>query len=390
MTASLEERATEEQGVGLWMPAKSDRFSLNELIEPPPAMTFVLYPYLPAGCPAVLTGAGGTSKTGTVVMLSIAICAGLDLFGEPVEQGRVLIVSAEDRRAILHRHVWANTRSLADVQRKLVSENLYAKDTVGSGFKLTRHIEGQTVTAVEIGQLVEYADEIGDVRLIVLDTLSRLNGAEESNEDLARFVESMERISVATGAATLALHHSGKAQMRGDANDQYAGRGGSALSDNCRSALHLAAITADTQGAPTNARELIADGRLLRLAHVKSNYATKAPERYLERVQTPYAAALREFNPEFGRSDAGDAWRRLEGWMATQKEVPYPTKATLEALGKTYGSRTEIRHALQWAADRGHVAEVPHPDPKGGRKTFLKLVKQEDEADAYRRATSGE
>jgi hypothetical protein len=372
---TTESATRENRRALLWMHAPFDRFDLNELTEQPPARHFVVHPYLPDGAAAVLTGAGGTNKTGLVVgRIATAIAAGLELFGEPVRLGRVLVISAEDRRDTVLRHIWANTRDLSDRQRKNVSENLFVKDTVGTGFLLTRHIDGSTDTSPDVGQLTEYAREIEGLRLIVFDTLSRLNGGEESNEDLARFVSAMERVSVETGAATLALHHVGKAQMRADANDQYSSRGGSALSDNARSVLNLTRITPEMKDAPTNAAELIAQGRLLRLSHVKSNYAAAASDRYFERVQTPHAARLVEFRPEFAANDVSATWARIEAWMTKQTEVAHPTRGTIEALGGSIGSRAAVRRALQWAEDRGHLIEAPHPNPHGGRKTYLRAI----------------
>jgi hypothetical protein len=353
----------------LWQPHASDRFTADELSESPLPTKFVLAPYIPAGCACILTGAGGTSKTGLAVTLAVAICTGREFLGVSPCPGRVLYASAEDRREVLHRHVYAATRDLTYEQRELVAQGFYVKDLVGSGFLLTRHQDGATATAIEVTQLIEYARELRP-HLIVFDTLSRLHGGEEDNADLARFVSSMEEVCVATGAAALALHHTGKAQMRAEANDQYAGRGGSALSDNARSVLHLARVTPGTKDSPTNGSDLIADGRLLRLSHVKSNYAAAAPDRFLERVATPHAALIREFSATFARSDAIEAtWLLIRDWLASHSGPPFPTKSTIEGAG--IAGRNQIRLALEWATDQNLLAEIPHPDPKGGRKTYV-------------------
>jgi RecA-family ATPase len=377
----------------LWAPSPDDTFTLDELCTRPEPTRFVVRPYLPAGCVAVLTGAGGTNKTGLMTLMAIAVCTGGQLFGEAVEGGAVLFVSAEDRRAVVHRHLFANTRDLDDASLRLVAERFHVKDCVGSGFHLTMGIDHQgTIVAPEVGQLIAYANTIPSLRLICLDTLSRLNGAEESNEDLARFVEGMERIARHTGAAVLATHHSGKAQMRADVNDQYSGRGGSALSDNARSVMHVARLTDDSSGIPTNGGAALAEGRLLRLSHVKSNYAAAAGDAYLERVVTEHAARLVPFEPEFDADDLGAIWDRIAAWLATQTEVAYPTRGTVDTLGKQYGARTARRQAIDWAIDRGRVVEEKHPDPKGRRQRYLVLPKDRrgDAAEAYRRARDGE
>lgn len=389
--AARGERSLAERLDWLWTAGTSDRFAMRELVEPPDPTRFVLPPYIPEGCPVVLTGAGGTSKTGLLCLMSIAICTGSGFLGQPAKAGRVLIVSAEDRREILRRHVWANTQHLCEEDRERVADRLYVKDAVGTGFKLTRHIDGQTTVADDLMRLVDYMSEAGPFDLIAFDTLSRLNGGEETNEDLSRIVEAMEYVSVETGASTIVVHHTGKGQTRADNNDQYSARGGSALSDNVRSVMHLARVVPSMTDAPINASDLIAAGRLLRLSHVKSNYADEAPTRYFERKPTPFAATLVPFQAEFLKGGSEGVWRRIALWMASQEDVPYPTRSTIESLGHAYGSRQAKRVAVDWAADRGLVREEPHPKPHGRLKTYLVLTAtKETNAKEYLKASQGD
>jgi RecA-family ATPase len=376
----------------LWLPNENDRFSMGELHTAPSKVRTVIDPFLPAGCAAVLTGAGGTSKTGLNAVMAISIATDSPFFGHHVTPGSVLHISAEDRREMFHRHIYANSRHLNDLQLALVAERVYVKDVVGLGFTMTWTIDGHLQIAEDIGQLVEYAREIPDLRLITLDTLSRLNGGEETNEDLSVFVTAMERIARETGAAVLASHHAGKAQMRADANDQYAGRGGSALSDNARSVMHLSRLTVESNEVPSNAQELIAQGLLLRLSHVKSNYLKSADDLYFESVITPHAAQLRAFAPEFAGSDAKAVWEKLKTWFVMQTDVQYPTSTTIDTLGKEFGSRADKRRAIAWAADRNQLVELAHPHPKARRKHYYALpsVAFAEQARDYRSASDGE
>ena len=387
---SLRGPASDPPKASPWSPHPTDTFSVNELLDEPPAMQFVAAPYLPAGCAAIITGPGGSNKTGVMAVMSIAVCTGRPLFGSATMQGSVFYVSAEDRRQVFQRHMWANTRTLDEQQRQDVAANFHIKDVVGLGFKLTRHIEGQTCVADDIGALIDYAKSIPNLRLICLDTLSRLNGGDENNEDLARIVEAMERIARGTGAAVLIAHHTGKAQMRDDTNDQYSSRGGSALSDNARSAMNLTRVRKESKNAPINATAEIAEGRLLCLSHVKSNYAPTAADVFLERVATPHAAQLVEFAAEQSTGDLGAIWLRLKTWFATQTEVRFPNARSIDGLGPEFGSRSDRRSAIDWALDRGKLLECPHPEPQGRRKAYLKLRDTAADAESYRRSRDGE
>lgn len=370
-------QALSAQSRSVWTPAATDRFDVAELERDPPPILFAVHPYLPAGTAIVLTGAGGTSKTGLMTMIAVALCSGMSVLGDDeIAPGAVLYITAEDRRDLLQRHVWAAVQGLPHAALRAVSERLHVKDVVGSGFTLTQAVTGTAQIAAEVAELAAYAKTITNLRLVILDTLSRLNGGDEMNEHLAAFVRGMERIAVETGAAVLVAHHTGKAQMREGTSDQYAGRGGSALSDNCRSALHLDVVK-DGPTAPSNADEqMLADERLLLLRHVKSNYATKAPDRYLERRRTEYAARLVEFEADLrpkASEPVSKTWAIVADWLRSQTIHDHPTKAIIEAELRGQAARSDLRQALAWGEDCGLVDQLPHPSPKAGRKTYYAL-----------------
>ena len=83
--------------------------------------------------------------------------ADMPFFGLNVMAGSVLHISAEDRRETFHRHVYTNSRGLTDLQLALIAERLHVKDCVGFGFKLTWSVDGRTLIADDVGQMIEYA-----------------------------------------------------------------------------------------------------------------------------------------------------------------------------------------------------------------------------------------
>lgn len=359
----------------LWQPLPTDRFTVEELQSPPPPPRFVLAPYLPAGVPCLLQGAGGTSKTGLLVAAAVGLATGRPLFGSVPEPGSTLIVSAEDRRDTIRRHLHGATHHLPPDALDAVSRRIVVKDLVGLGFKLTRSAMGASI--VDYGglqALCEYAAKIPDLRLIAFDTLSRTHGGQESNEDLARYVEGLEYVCRELGVTTLVLHHTGKAQARAEVVDQYGGRGGSALSDNCRSVLQLSVPTPGSKDIPSNGVPLIAERRLLRLSHVKCNAAPLAADVWLERVPTDAAARLERFAAEHGRTDPAGVWAGIAEWMGQQTAFPHPTRDTIERECKAIASRKLLREALSYAGDAGLLLEVPHPEPKSNRRTYLRLA----------------
>lgn len=356
----------------VWTPGEHDRFTYDELAQEPDPTRYIVFPYITEECAAVLVGAGGTSKTGVLTLLSVHIATGAPFFGGRVEQGAVLFVTAEDRRKVLHKHVWAHARDLPPPLRMRLAENFILKDVVGLGVKLSRRIDGETVVAPDVSSLIEYARSIPNLKLVVLDTLSRLNGGDEMTDGLAAIISAMEAIARATGAATIIAHHTGKAQHRDGVADQYTSRGGSALSDNARSVMLVQVVGPKDKEAPSNAGELIAHNRLLRPSHVKANDIQASP-RHLQRIPTPHRAQIAPFAAEFAGDSMTSAWQKLAVWMREQKEIPYPTARTVEGV-EAIGSRDVRRQIVTWAMDRGLLLEVPHPHPHGRRKTYLVLA----------------
>lgn len=371
---SAHDGAESPQAETLWQPLPTDRFTVEELQNPPPPARFVLAPYLPEGVPCLLQGAGGTSKTGLLIAAAVGLATGRPLFGSVPEPGSTLIVSAEDRRDTIRRHLHGATHHLPPDALAVVARRIVVKDLVGLGFKLTRAAMGATfVDYGGLQALCEYARGIRDLRLIAFDTLSRTHGGQESNEDLARYVEGLEYVCRELGVTALVLHHTGKAQARAEVVDQYGGRGGSALSDNCRSVLQLSVPTPESKDIPRNGGPLIAERRLLRLSHVKCNAAPLAADVWLERVPTPAAARLEAFAAELGKPAASDLWPAIERWMREQTTFQHPTRDTIERECKGLGSRKLLRDAIDYATDAGLLLEAKHPEPKAARKTFLQL-----------------
>ena len=98
---------------------------------------------------------------------------------------------------------------------------------------LTRTDEVVAVVSPDVDKIEQSIKSLEDLRLIVVDTYSRLNGGKEnSNEDAATFVKACERLSKSTGATVLILAHmtKGAAGVDGIA-------GGKRFTDSARLAM---------------------------------------------------------------------------------------------------------------------------------------------------------
>jgi RecA-family ATPase len=65
-----------------------------------------------------------------------------------------------------------------------------------------------------VDRLVLAAQQIPNLKLIVIDPASRFRGGDENaSQDVTRFVEAVERVAQATGAAVLIIHHANKGSI---------------------------------------------------------------------------------------------------------------------------------------------------------------------------------
>lgn len=190
-----------------------------------------------------LIAAGGTGKTTLILWLSIHIILGFDFAKRKIAApGPVVLLTAEDNREILIarlRNIYAemfpmdvdpesakfaailngmviidvsdNVRRLTCVDRDVVRVDYAAVDA------LTNLIADLSPSLVVIDPAVSFG--VGE---------ARVNDAEQG------LIEAGRRIRATSNAAVVFVHHTGKAHARDKAEDQYAGRGGSAFADGSR------------------------------------------------------------------------------------------------------------------------------------------------------------
>jgi regulatory protein RepA len=170
----------------------------------PPELDFVLPAFL-AGTVGALVSPGGAGKSFFALEAAMGIActvAGGDLLSlEPRHHGPVYYFAAEDPETALIRRVHAIGGYLHPDARTSIAENLAIEPIIGSMLNIADDRQRREIIERCVG-----------VRLIVLDTLSRIHQLDEnSNRDMARLISILENIAVETGASVLFLHHSSKA-----------------------------------------------------------------------------------------------------------------------------------------------------------------------------------
>lgn len=172
-----------------------------------PPLSWLVKGLLVDGGLSAIYGPPGTSKTFLALDMALHVAHGRDWFGRRVSPGAVVYVSGEGQSGMLLRmKAWRQEKgdgTRAPFALVPTSVNLF-DDTAGA----------ETL----IDDVKAHAASLGlPLRLIVLDTLSRMigSGDEDKARDINVVVQRAEKIQRETGAHVLIVHHSGKDRDRG-------------------------------------------------------------------------------------------------------------------------------------------------------------------------------
>lgn len=205
-----------------------------------------------------LIAAGGTGKT--TVKLFEAVCAALGrpIWGRSLDgHCRTAIVTREDPREILVSRLREIMRQLIlskdEVQQVL--ENVRIIDLSGMPFRLSCVLDDMVMPhRVNIDSLLEALIDFSPDWLIFDPLVSFGVGEGRVNDAEQGLIEAFRIIRNTLDCCVEGVHHSGKANSRDKALDQYAGRGGSALADGSRMVAVMQPMTPDEWASETGTR----------------------------------------------------------------------------------------------------------------------------------------
>ena len=355
----------------------------EDLRNDPPPQAFVWKPRIPAGQVTVLSGPGGSTKT--TLLTNVAVCRALGLSfldGTQPTEGETVILSTEDRLEDYRRKLAALRVELgADFNAERVAARVHFVDLSGVPIRMVAAEYGQYKPTSLPDLLAEVIlERAPKADLIVLETVSRLAGGAETNESLSILVEAAQRLCKLTGAAVVLVHHVSQDAGRRGVADQYAGRGGSALSDNARSSLVLTHLTADNlkqyaPGATPSPQEM---ERLLVFAQPKSNGAKGAPALLLERHGNDHGPVLRLASLQRHRTESeAERIERLRGVVErlTGRGVAV-SRTTLRDYTQDVGvSKDDLGKLVTEALAARALTETKRPG-RGGGMQLLPAARQ--------------
>ncbi|MBF0440050.1 MAG: AAA family ATPase [Magnetococcales bacterium] len=354
----------------------------------PPQRKWIIPEVLPVGRVGGLIGAGGIGKSSLICLLAACIASGEPFFGRPIENsGPVLILAAEDEYEEIHRRLKKIIKSFPLGRQEQAWKNIYIHVFTGQNCLLTSTDPAtREVFQTEfLDQLIDEASKIPDLRLIVIDPISRFRGGEEnSNEHATRFIEALERLSVETGSAVLSCHHANKSSVAAGTGSQNAARGGSALVDGMRFCYNLE--FADEKQAKDLGQPK--DKGIIAFSNSKNNYSKKFETMYLrhgvnglEQVTTANAGT-QEIDPDTlakiesiilshaSQEVRFTASKFTATFFGVQKSLGL-TKADLDLFVKNAVSTGYLRTFKRHGAGGGELLyTIGESDPETAEKVF--------------------
>lgn len=204
--ASREEVFAKVEAIMAELPKKSaGRFGpvpIYDLTQREP-MGWLIKSVLPKAELGILFGASGSGKTFVALDLAFSIARGIAWRNRRTTRGKVVIIAAEGGSGLGKR------------------AEAYAQF---HGFDLRSVPELQVITAApnfldsdDISEVIAEIKNLGDVDLIVTDTLAQVTpGANENtSEDMGKALGNLKLLHEATGAMNLVVHHAGKDLAKG-------------------------------------------------------------------------------------------------------------------------------------------------------------------------------
>ena len=218
-------------------------YSTDELLRLP-NQSWLIHRLLPGTGLSLLYGPPGEGKSFVALDWALSVSTGRPWLGKfPAKHGHVVYIAAEGGRGIKKRvAAWMRfyaVKNLPNITWFLDALNLHQDGVVDAFMEALESRFGLTVVQDTDGEPIEVSDL--NLKLIVVDTLSRNFGGEDENASapMARFVERLEALAKPHGAMVLTVHHTNATGARE--------RGHTALKGAMEAVFHCTAQKAESR-----------------------------------------------------------------------------------------------------------------------------------------------
>ncbi len=346
----------------------------HELEHRPPQKRFIIDRILPAARTAMI-GRGGLGKTMLLLYEALHVAIGSQLYAQHdiLDPGRVLIVTAEEERALLVRRAASLLDRLNwDAAKKKQAFTSIAIQDVSSRVPrlIGQNKSGEFHVTPWTEKLIDGYASAG-IKWVIFDPISAFGMNENAMNDSAVVImEAATRMSDGLGGAAVTLvHHTSKDAARNNIVDAHSGRGGSAFGDASRATRVLTSRIGLPNGV--QAYDPMTRTSRLTLHHVKNSYAAPVEPLNID-VVDGYEIKLAE--PQ-DRDEDAEFWSRAEQVIEQEEMLTghAPSIETLTRSGNFGVSRQIARQRLMDGVAVGRLILTEHPTDK--RKRGVRIVK---------------
>ena len=317
-----------------------------------------------------LIAAGGTGKTTFILWLAIHVILGVDFAGRKIAApGRVVLLTAEDSREMLVARLRSmffemfpqGTMSDAERDAKLaaIRDGMVLIDVSGNVQRLTC-VERDVVRVDQaaVDALTTLIAPLAPSLVVIDPAVSFGVGEARVNDAEQGLIEAGRRIRGALNAAVLFVHHTGKQNGRDKAEDQYAGRGGSAFADGSRMVFVMNRLEVGTWQTETGIA--LSPGETgLKVTIAKLSYAGQQAPLYLIRRghNFEHVEPIVTSNSDRHAADDETVFAFLSDKIAKSETF---SRNKLESAGLSL-SRARVRNAVARLIEAQRVTETAEP-----------------------------
>jgi len=326
-------------------------FSLEELntakLHPPCIVENYLYADL-----ALIAAPGGIGKTTLLLWEAIIIAIGRNLYGQKVRRpGATLFITAEDSRDIYAARLRELTAEmgLTEYEKIKVLERINVWDVSAELIRLAELDKSGNITLTPLAdKIVDTYRGKGLVQIVFDPTVSFGPGERLVNDSEQSIVTACRRIIRGLGNCCVRMvHHTGKANARAGAIDQYASRGGTALPDGSRMVTMLSNVSDESTAIPPEGWELEDGDSGFLLNRPKLSYCKPQPLLWIRRRGWKFehfAETPRRSGKQVAQSDTEVVHKFLSDEIGNGRRY---TARQLDAMVSTIDlSRIRLRNAV--------------------------------------------
>lgn len=302
--------------------------------------------------------AGGTGKTTLALYEAMRLALGKDLWGRnPDRESRTVIVTREDTKEILVARLREVIKSeyLTEDETKKVLNNVSIIDLTGNPFRLSL-VAGDMVMpdSYAIDELVEVLDRFKPDWLIFDPLVSFGVGESRVNDAEQGLIEAFRILRNRLDCCVEGIHHTGKQNARNKTDDQYSGRGGSALADGSRMVAVLNPLNAN-EWAQETGLVLEPNSAGLVMALPKLSYSPKQESVFIKR--TGYKFEMVTLNRRTPEQELNAIVEQVYQFLIHEySQNRHYSKADLDAKSDVLSlSRKQIRSAASELIVSGRV-----------------------------------